>query len=97
MNPPDLFSRQSLPDPPDAGGECGAVAFGLIGEAAKHPLHRISQVVERGRFHRIGNAKRQADAVDKVVAKAAQDQRTHASRIFKRQKGRDPRCPLNSP
>ena len=65
----------------NAGGERDAIALGLLGEGAEHALHRVGQRVQRGRLHRVGDAERQADAVDQMVAEPAEDQPTDAIRM----------------
>ena len=44
----------------DAGGERLAVALRLLGEGAEHALHRVGEIGERGRLHRVGDPDRQA-------------------------------------
>ena len=75
----------------DAGGERDAIALGLLGEGAEHALHRVGQRVERRRLHRVGDAERQADALDQPVAEPAEDQPANALRMGEREEGGDAR------
>ena len=71
----------------------------LVCSAKARNMRCIGSVsaVERGRLHRVGDAERQADAVDQMVAEAAEDQR-RARAPARRARGSS-RCarPSNSP
>ena len=75
----------------DAGGERDAIALGLLGEGAEHALHRVGQRFERRRLHRLGDAERQADALDQPIAEPAEDQPADAIGIGQREEGGDAR------
>ena len=78
----DLLARQHLPRAADAGGERPAVGFGLVGEGAEHAALRIGDVGERRRLQRLGDALRQAHAIDQVHAEPAQHDRAHPLRVL---------------
>ncbi len=67
-----LLARQHLARAADAGGQRPAVGFGLVGEGAEHAALRIGDVGERRRLQRLGDALRQADAVDQMHAEPAE-------------------------
>ena len=86
----DFGARERLARAPDASRESGAVGTRLLGERAEHALHRVLQILERGRLHRVGYADRQADAVDEMIAQPAQHQRSHEFGALQREKARNP-------
>ena len=87
-----LLAGQHLARAADAGGERAAVGFGLLGEGAEHAALRIGDVGERRRLQRLGDAFRQAHAVDQVHAEPAQHHRAHPVRVLEREERRDPRA-----
>ncbi len=86
----DFGRRQRLPRAADTGGERLEVALVLVGEGAEHALHRVAQRLQRRRLHRVGDAERQPDALDQMMAEAAQDQPAHPRRMLPREEGGDP-------
>ena len=50
------------------------------------------RLVERGRLHRVGDADRQADAVDEMIAEPAEHQRAHEVGAREREK-----APIRAP
>ncbi len=90
----DFRARERLPRAADAGGERAQIAAVLVGEGAEHALHGIGERVERRRLHRVGDAERQADAVNEMIAEAAEDQRAHKLRPLQRQECAAIRAPI---
>ena len=68
-----LLARERLARAADAGRERLQVAAGLLREGAERAALRIGHRSERRRLQRVGDALRQADAVDQMDAEAAEN------------------------
>src|SRR5262249_15416306 len=62
----DLLARQALARAADTGRQAPEVGFGLLRKSAKLMSHGIANIRERRSLQRVGDALRQANAVDEM-------------------------------